>query len=475
MSDEELQNLAKEIQKEREKIRTSTTSKDGLGSSIPSHSEVVSGGKVFREPGAAARAGQNARSVATTSTRSNFFAYDPKSVKRGKREFEREWGDRPLADNWRLASRLVNESGFEESLAEEDTAEEEISESQLADIFKDVPRTDEERAASHGIIQNAMLQLGSLYREKLEDYPQSIDVLESLLAKYPDTEHKLDAYYQLYLSYILQGDVAKSNYYKNKIIDEFSQSKYALVLSDPDYFAKQLSEAQKLRNAYEEVFDQVENNKYTEAREMILKCREQYGTNHDLEPKMRILEAMCIGNLEGRDAYVSALKDIVGAYPNTPEETKARDMLLLLGEYKGSRLNLDRGRTGTADFRVDPNARHYVLVMIHNFSEVDMSEAKLAVHNFNNKYHRLDRLKVNSLVFDPATKQTLILIRTFKDGERAMAYQVNAVKHTDEYLPASADYDIFPVSEWNYRQIIKQRSIEGYRSFFETNYKSGTE
>ncbi|MDV7391476.1 hypothetical protein RZS08_08995, partial [Arthrospira platensis SPKY1] len=36
--------------------------------------------------------------------KSDFFAYDDRSVKRGVRDFERIWGNRPLEDNWRRST-----------------------------------------------------------------------------------------------------------------------------------------------------------------------------------------------------------------------------------------------------------------------------------------------------------------------------------------------------------------------------------
>ena len=404
---------------------------------------------------------------------SAFFAYDDRAIKRGKKAFDREWGRRPLADNWRLSSRIQNLNSISE-IEDNTPVVEVVSEADLNRALKGVPGTEEEIEAANKIIQNAMLQLGTLYRDKLEDYQQSIDMLEDLLAEYPETEHRLDAYYQLYLSYLSLNDITKANKYKDLILKEFSASKYALALSDPDYVKKQLSEEQKIDRYYQEVFDLVEQYKYEEAKERIDKAKEQFGTNHELQPKFSILEAMCIGNLEGKDAYINALKTIIGNYPNTPEEIKARDMLLQLGEYQGSRLNLSKSNLSGPNFQVAPNALHFLLIMIHNQGsgddQVNTQDAKIAVSNYNRKYHQLDRLKISSLVFDPKTRQSLILVRSFKNSERAMKYYDNSVKNSTEFLPENAEYDAFPVTQHNYREIIRQKSMEEYKLFFEENY-----
>ncbi|MDX1407276.1 MAG: hypothetical protein R3330_04060, partial [Saprospiraceae bacterium] len=303
----------------------------------------------------------------------------------------------------------------------------------------------------------------------------SIETLQNLLTRYPETLHRLDAYYQLYLSYISLNDAAKAEEYKNKIINEFSQSKYALALSDPDYINRQLSEEQQLDQYYQEVYDLVEDGAYEEAQEKINLAKQRFGTTHALQPKFAILEAMCTGHSEGREAYVGALKAIIGTYPNTPEETKARDMLLLLGEYQGNRLNLARGNDISGpSFKPSPDALHFMLVMVHNQDDEELNtrDLKISVSEYNKKYHQLDRLKISSLVFDPASGQSLILVRSFKNAERAMQYFRNVEKYRQEFLQPGAQYDILPQTQHNYREIIRQKSLDDYKAFFDEHYSN---
>lgn len=402
----------------------------------------------------------------SVGVQSNFFAYNPKEVKRGQREFKNNWGDRPLSDNWRISSISSRYTTFEE--AEKTAAPQDVplTQQEILKILQGIPDTEEQKEAAHEIIQNAMLQLGSLYRDKLEDYNQSIEILESLLQKYPDTKYTLDAYYQLYLSHISINNLSRAEYYKNKIIAEYPSSKYALVLTDPDYLSKQLTEEQRLDRHYQEVYDLVERGRFEEAKAKIDGAKETFGTNHKLQAKYSILEAMCLGNMEGKEAYVEALKKVIGSYPGTPEEIKARDMLLLLGEYQGSRLNL----SSAPKFEPDPTGIHFILVMITDHKDADAQDVKVSISNFNRKYYNLDKLKISSLRFDTQGNQTLVLVRSFKDAATAMKYFENAKKNGGEFAPSGTNYEIFPVTQNNYREIVKQKSIEPYRPFFSANY-----
>ncbi|MDX1479415.1 MAG: tetratricopeptide repeat protein, partial [Saprospiraceae bacterium] len=375
MSEEERRELAREILKERAAL-SSAESQDG---NLPSGRT----GKGISDSQFAASsqfAGTARRTSTGSSGGSNFFAYDERAVRRGKREFERVWGDRPLVDNWRLASRLEAAESLTETIQTDDGESVTIAPDDIESVFTNIPKTEAEISSAHAVIQNAMLQLGTLYREKLENYDLSVETLQQLLTRYPETLHRLDAYYQLYLSYISMNDMAKAEEYKNRIINEFSQSKYALALSDPDYINRQLSEEQLLDQYYQEVYQLVDEGAYEEAQNRINEAKQRFGTTHALQPKFAILEAMCTGHIEGREAYIGALRAIVGTYPNTPEETKARDMLLLLGEYQGNRLNLARGNDASGpNFKPAPDAVHFMLVMVHNQDDEELNTRDLKI------------------------------------------------------------------------------------------------
>jgi TolA-binding protein len=313
-----------------------------------------------------------------------------------------------------------------------------------------------------------MLQLGSVYRDKLEDYDKSIETLEKLLRTYPETKYTLDAFYQLYVSYIAIGNHAQAEYYKNRIINEYAASKYAMVLTDPDYISKQLTQEQRLDRDYREVYQLVETGEFEEAKARIDAAKGTFGTMHALQAKYSILEAMCIGNLEGKEAYVEALKAVIGSYPGTPEETKARDMLLLLGEYQGSRLNLSTA--GGPNFEIGPDAQHFVLVQVSGQVDADAQEIKVSISNYNRKYHSLDKLKISSLRFDTQGDKVIILIRSFADATAAMKYLEGTKKYPDEFVPPGTVFEIFPVTQHNYREIVRQKSVDSYRKFFDENY-----
>ena len=51
-----------------------------------------------------------------------------------------------------------------------------------------------------------------------------------------------------------------------------------------------------------------------------------------------------------------------------------------------------------------------------------------------------------------------------------MEYYNTVESKRDTYAGDGAEYEIFAVSQTNYRQILRSKSLDGYRGFFERNY-----
>jgi outer membrane protein assembly factor BamD (BamD/ComL family) len=314
-----------------------------------------------------------------------------------------------------------------------------------------------------------MLLLGQLYRDRLEDFQSSITVLESILEKYPDAPEKLEIYYQLYLSALSAGDHERSEKYKALIIDQYPNSRFAKVLSDPNFAAAQQSELDRLEQYYNETYTIFEQGNHEEVLNRIRGVEDKFGLNNVMMGKFELLKAMSLGAQIGKEAYVDALKYIVARYPNSEEEKKAQDMLLLLGDSEATK---GYGETGlsTAKFIVEENALHFVIVYVENQDAITVNDAKIAIAGFNTKYYQLDNLKTSNLVFDPSKNENLILIRSFTTKEKAMNYYETVVRNPHDFLPKDVVFQAYPITQKNYREVIKARSLESYKEFFEANY-----
>jgi tetratricopeptide (TPR) repeat protein len=402
-----------------------------------------------------------------TNATSDFFAFDDRKVKRGVREFQRTWGTRTLEDNWRRSSQQNLIAGSDQIEAAQ-VIEAAITDDEVKSILKDVPKTEDEIAAAHRAIENAMYNLGSLYRDRLQQNQKSIEVLEDLIRRYPNTQFQLDALYFLYLANTDLPNAERANYYKNKIINEYPTSTYAKVLLDPSFVNTLLSDEQKLNQFYDETYAQFTSGNYKQAYDRIGQVGQKFGSQHNLQPRFALLSAMCTGNTQGKDKYIENLNQVIAQYPDTPEATRAKEILRLLDAKQASKPGQNRPNMEESKFTFEADKLHYMIVVFEG--DVNLNDAKVAVSDYNRNYHKLDKLRISNIYLgNLENKVPIIVIRRYKDFKKAMEYYDSVQKNSGDFL-SDFDYQIFPVTQNNYRQILRSKSMDGYQEFFELNY-----
>lgn len=476
MSDEDKKALALKIRREEEEQRI----KDAKAA-VNSNANAVSANKRPRLNKNLPRAGfGNTPSVGKSNQIiiADFFAYDDKSKRRSARTFQKKWGNRPDVDNWRVSAKIEDAAVNEESDEQNDfVTTTDLTDEQVKEILSDVPSNPVERKAANKTIEDALYQLGKLYRDNLENNEKSIESLEELLKRFPETEYKVEAWYYLYIAHTTLGNTADAQVYKNKILQEAPESLYATVLKNPNYYNELLSDEAKVGKYYDQAYAKFVSGNYKEAYTQAQGAAQKFGPKNDLSAKFALLSAMSTGSLEGKDAYIKSLKDVIAQYPDTEEQKRAREMLRLLGDESAfSSINDGSGEAAAGEkqtglFKVENDVLHYVIVALEGSS--DLGKAKSDVGNYHRKYFKNESMRVSNIYLgqDADSRIPIIVIRRFKGKDKAMAYYEGVKKNEKDFLGIGLKYQIFPITQNNYRQILKERSLKGYPEFFEENYK----
>ncbi len=397
---------------------------------------------------------------------STFFAYNDKELKRGFKEFKSKWGSRALEDNWRRSLRSdANLVGIVSEDTAEETEDELIGKNEIDDILRDIPKNAQDVARMEGQIQEAMFQLGRLFREKLDHYQKSNKYLENLLVQFDVTPKKIDAYYYLYLNYLDLKNNSQAKLYFEKIISEAPDSDFAKFLQDPDFLKDQVAQDQEVYQYYEQSYKQFNAGNINEAYERVKKVNELYKTN-PLKAKFALLNAFCIGKIEGKDAYITSLKDLVANYPNTAEQTHAKELLRIL---YGGKASTDAG--SIIRYTLEKDKLHYVVVILYKMEGQTSNTARNLISDFNKKYYTEKKLKaISSLYLDNEKNIPMLIIRDFADATEAMRYYDVIASKQDNFLNNAFEYEVYAASQRNYREIFKTKKVEEYKSFFEVNY-----
>ncbi|MCB0705955.1 MAG: tetratricopeptide repeat protein [Saprospiraceae bacterium] len=415
-------------------------------------------------------------SRASAGTESTFFAYNDRTLKRGERDFERNWGNRPLVDNWRRSSDISNTDLLDQQEELEIVAAV-ITDEDIEKVLANVPRTEADIRLANRKVEGALFALGRLYRDRLENNEKSIEALNVMLSRYPESDQRVEAWYYLYLAHTSLGHQAEAQKYYNMIIDNDPNSLFALILTDPEYANKAMDKESRLNQAYDQVYETFSAGNYTEASQLMQAARNEFGTNNTLQARFALLEAMITGNKEGKEAYVDALKDVIARYPSSPEETRAKEILRLLGASVASGpgrsevnpSDLTGEEDAVFEVELDPTAMHYVIIVFD--SQIDLAQAKVKVSDFNKQFYNVDRLKVaNMYLGDAEARIPVIVIRRFNGATKAMEFYNTVQQNVEQFLGKDFNYQVYPISQTNYRNVLRSKSVEGYDPFFRANY-----
>ncbi len=255
-----------------------------------------------------------------------WYFYNTQVLGFGTQEFQRVWGNRPLEDNWRLSDKSVFRDNDDEEDAEEIT--DVIEASKKYDIASYLDRIPTEKRVIDSIktVRNdAYYNLGLIYKEQFKVYELATDRLEKLLSFSPEEKLILPAKYHLYKAYLLMNS-PKAEGYKRDITANYSDSKYARLILDPQSVIADANDENSPENIYKKVYYQYEDKKYDEVLFETKKAILQY-TDLPILPKFELLRAYAIGKKDGVDAFKIALEFVKLNYSNTQEGKKAAQVI----------------------------------------------------------------------------------------------------------------------------------------------------
>lgn len=250
-----------------------------------------------------------------------FYFYNSSTAAYGKQEFRKLWGDRELADSWRISSK--RSFGL-------DTKEEGVEDiASIADDVRFDPETyiaklptDQKVIDSLATDRNfAYYQLGLIYKEKFKEYNLAANRLEKLLTLSPEERLILPAKYNLYKIYGILENQGLEQQYKTNILNNHSDSRYAEILRNPS--TQLATDESSPEFKYNVLYKKFETHRY---QEVIDKTDEYISTynGNDIVPKFELLKATALGKQQGYEAYKKALNYVSLNYPNDEEGKQAQ-------------------------------------------------------------------------------------------------------------------------------------------------------
>lgn len=258
------------------------------------------------------------------SVPSDFYFYNTSTLALGKIEFQKNWGNRTLKDNWRLINtnsdtdnspdgNLKNTSNDNVLTNPNDNPKYNAStySNQLPTKTEEIQKLVKDR-------NFAYFQLGIIYKEKFAEYPLAQTKLETLLDYKPEERLLLPTLYNLYKIYEIT-DKNKALTLKNSILSQYPDSRYAQILLQTPGSQNQLATGATMYMKWYQLYSEGD---YRAVLDQTKNAVTQWDGD-ELLPKIELLRANTIGKVEGVLALRKALNYVALTYPNTTEGKSA--------------------------------------------------------------------------------------------------------------------------------------------------------
>ena len=253
-----------------------------------------------------------------------WYFYNIQAVGFGEQEFRKIWGDRPLEDNWRLRDKsqanLGNEQNIEQISAEIDNSKK----FELAYYLDKIPSEKVKIDSIENVRNIAYFKLGIIYKEQFKELDLAKEKFEKLIAFIPDLALLIPAKYHLYKIYENQGN-EKAVSLKNDIIENYSSSKYAKIILNPNEVLAD-DEKNAAESEYALIYYEYEAKKFESVIEKTNLAIGKY-LGEPIVAKLELLKAYAIGKTQGLVAFKAALEFVALNYPNTEESKKALEVI----------------------------------------------------------------------------------------------------------------------------------------------------
>lgn len=256
-----------------------------------------------------------------SSGKGKWYFYNTQSLQFGEQEFAKVWGTRKLEDGWRWSDKTTNTTTNTTDLNQNKT----LDRYDVAQYMKQVP-TDKSVLDSLFFTRNeALFQLGLIYKEQFPDPKKAMVNFERLLESQPEKRWLLPTYYHLYQLY-KKNKPNVPNKYKTILIESYPESVFTQSILSPDKKIETPEKISDIEEFYKNVYYMYKEDKFEEVVQEIDKQLSSL-QDSDLLPKFELLKAFAIGKHQDKTAYKKALEFVAITYATTEEGKKAKEIM----------------------------------------------------------------------------------------------------------------------------------------------------
>jgi len=420
-------------------------------------------------------------------TTGEWYFYNPALITSGRTEFQRRWGKRKLEDQWRRLNKTAQMAEVEETETNAANTANDSLPAKMEDTknpafyLAQIPRTEAQKEQSNLAIAEALLNMADIYKNRLEDSEMAEATLLDFQKRFPKSDRLLESYYALYQVYGQLQKTAAQNSVRQTIVTNYPTSKYAIILSQPDY-AERMQQMYVMQDSlYAETYTAYSKNEFKQ----VLSNYDYMASNFPLStlmPKFTFLRALSIGKTASATNFQEALNKLVELYPTSDVASMSKDILALMAQGQQAQKGGSHGSLlSRREQEVQSEAQEPITTKTYT------ADTKTP---FVLLLKPIDQSSVNQLLFDLAAynfskfliKDFDLAIRTI-EGEKMIAISnfenYNEVLWYDKLLttePALTESVMAKIASRIYISndnlaLVTLLSLKEYNQFFKQNFK----
>ncbi len=387
-----------------------------------------------------------------------WYFYNPQALSMGKSEFMKIWGKRKLEDNWRrMNKQIISENIEDEETSKSDSGR--VTDNKKVEFYlQDLPLTDSLIAISNKKIAKAYYQAGVVYERRMKDYPEATKSYKGLIKRFPKNDLIVEAYFNMYLlNFKHTKNKTEAEKYRKKILTEYPYSKYAKILSDPNYLVKLKANKKKIDDLYANAYSYYKAKKYNRVISATDSAFSISRQNH-LEAKFLYLKGMSIGSIGNHKEMKNILTELVTKFPKNEITPQAQNVLNLLksGKYD-------------PNYYTSEASNSYYYCLITNKKGGISDNIKYILTTFNVSKYDKEKLLVEVKDFEKDKKIISVKFNT-NDVNKVKSYIIDLQENNKFKKLSNSDYQDFIISNKNLQKLQKLPIIEKYLKFYKANF-----
>ena len=421
-----------------------------------------------------------------------WYFYNTSSLKQGKADFKKRWGNRPLEDSWNRLVKTPTANNIEGSEASNktDTNITTAKDSTTQDKYSpeyylaQIPATEQSKQIANQLIATALYNMGNIFYTKMNDINSADSTYRTFQSRFPTDERKAETYF---IEYQINGKLNlpdEQEVFRRKLLTEYPTSKYAVILADTNYANNVRKMLLVQDSLYRTTYEAYIGGKLQKVRDNYASMNQQFPMSEHL-PKFAFLDALSAAKLGLKDTMESRLDTIISKYPDSEVTPISKDILALVRQGRKQQAatqvteNINERRSQEAKNEIDSikkdvekfssniAERHNILLIPTKADKKIMNDMlyDLAAYNFN-------KFMVKDFDFDilKLGRKEILVISGMDSLDEGNWYK--RLIETDSNFAGKnllINFDIVIISDTNLSQIKTEENLSNYLRFNSTN------